>query len=205
VNRQRAYRAGTTLTTAVFIATVFAAHAADYRVGDRLPNASSKDSSQNTVGRFRDIDWLALVPKDWDPMAEVGSLDLANMKDSDPRAVQALQRLKEAVRNAPVQPELEGAKVRIPGFAIPLERAGDKVTELLLVPYFGACIHVPPPPPNQIIHVKLARPASVRTMETVYVSGTLRIARADTEWGRVAYAMDAESVAPYEQGGFRLF
>jgi hypothetical protein len=190
---------------AMFVATVFPAHAADYRIGDPLPTASSKDRSQNAAGRFRDIDWLALVPKDWDPMAEVRSLDLASMKDSDPRAVQALQRLKEAVRNAPVQPELEGAKVRIPGFAIPLERAGDKVTELLLVPYFGACIHVPPPPPNQIIHVKLARPASVRTMEAVYVSGTMKITRADTEWGRVAYAMDAESVAPYEQGGLRLF
>jgi hypothetical protein len=51
--------------------------------------------------------------------------------------------------------ELSGQRVRIPGYLLPLEISGTKVTEFLLVPYFGACIHTPPPPPNQIIHVKI--------------------------------------------------
>ncbi|MFP3457944.1 DUF3299 domain-containing protein, partial [Psychrobacter sp. SIMBA_152] len=58
--------------------------------------------------------------------------------------------------DAPVVEALDGKKVRIPGYVVQLEGDADNVTEFLLVPYFGACIHVPPPPPNQIIHVEYA-------------------------------------------------
>src|SRR5690606_41234775 len=55
--------------------------------------------------------------------------------------------------DAPMVPSLNGKKIRIPGYVVQLEGDADKVTQFLLVPYFGACIHVPPPPPNQIILV----------------------------------------------------
>ena len=198
---RQTFREQLTLAAALVVATASLGYTADYRVGDRLPGTGSKEAPRNTSSAkpFREIDWLALVPKNWDPAAEIRSLDLANMKDDDPRAVQALQRLKDAVRNAPVMQELEGARVRIPGFSIPLERSGDKVSEFLLVPYFGACIHVPPPPPNQIIHVTLARPVTMQMMQALVVSGTMRIVRADTQFGRVAYAMDADSAVPYDR------
>ena len=59
-----------------------------------------------------------------------------------------------AVYNATLVDALDGRDVEIPGYALPLEYAGTEISEFLLVPYVGACIHVPPPPPNQIVHVR---------------------------------------------------
>lgn len=72
--------------------------------------------------------------------------------------------------------ELSGQRVRIPGYLLPLEISGTKVTEFLLVPYFGACIHTPPPPPNQIIHVKKVPKEGYsikKTYEAVWVTGVI--------------------------------
>lgn len=69
---------------------------------------------------------------------------------------------------------LEGASVRIPGYLLPLEITGKQVSEFLLVPWVGACIHTPPPPPNQIVHVKAASPYEMASMfEPVWVTGRL--------------------------------
>ncbi len=74
--------------------------------------------------------------------------------------------------------KLMGKPIKIPGFAVPLE--GDDgfeyVKEFLLVPTFGACIHVPPPPPNQVIHVILDKPVYFeKLMYAVWVSGIVEI------------------------------
>ena len=53
---------------------------------------------------------------------------------------------------------LNGKLVRMPGYLLPIEFAGNRVTEFLLVPWVGACIHTPPPPPNQIVYVKADKP-----------------------------------------------
>ena len=110
-----------------------------------------------------------------------------------------LDRLREAWRSAPVQSSLKGARIRIAGFVVPIERQGDRVTEFLLVPYFGACIHVPPPPANQIIYVIPSRPLNdVQTMDAFWVSGTLDLAYADSPpWGASGYRMKADIVTPY--------
>lgn len=48
------------------------------------------------------------------------------------------------------------SEVSIKGFFLPMEFDEQRrVIEFLLVPYIPSCMHVPPPPPNQIIHVKL--------------------------------------------------
>jgi hypothetical protein len=54
-----------------------------------------------------------------------------------------------------VNKKLDEQEVRIPGFVVPLEGDAKTVTAFLLVPYFGACIHVPPPPTNQVIYVSV--------------------------------------------------
>jgi hypothetical protein len=131
-------------------------------------------------------------------MASLKGLKLENLKDSDPRAMEALEKMREAWSNAPVEPALNGERIRIPGFVIPLEKSGSKVKEFLLVPYFGACIHTPPPPPNQIIHVKAAKPvANMRTMDTMWVSGIMQVRSVDSEFGQAGYQLKAEQVAPY--------
>jgi hypothetical protein len=98
-----------------------------------------------------------------------------------------------------VNPELNGAHVRIPGFIVPLERAADgTISEFFLVPYFGACIHVPPPPPNQIVYVKMRAGASPQSMDDAeWVTGTLHASTKNSALGAAAYTLDGETVEPY--------
>ena len=146
-----------------------------------------------------EIKWEALVPKGWDPAKEFKNLDLSKMQDSDPRTMEALDKLKQEWDNAPAEPAMNGRKGRIAGFALPLERKEGKVTEFLIVPYFGACIHTPPPPANQIIHAKSAKPLTgVKTMVPLWAYGTLSIQRGETTWGVAGYRLTVDKVAPYD-------
>ena len=104
-------------------------------------------------------------------------------------------------------PELNGASVKIPGYLLPLEFSDNLVTEFLLVPYVGACIHTPPPPPNQIVHVNsefgvvsndLYAPVWVEgVMKTESLSATLSFVDG-TDDIPVAYQLEAQEVTPYE-------
>lgn len=72
--------------------------------------------------------------------------------------------------------DLDGQTVRIPGYVLPLEFDGRNVREFLLVPYVGACIHTPPPPANQIVHVKPATSFEIRGLfQAVWVTGDLSV------------------------------
>ncbi|MFT3847610.1 MAG: DUF3299 domain-containing protein [Propionivibrio sp.] len=145
-----------------------------------------------------EVKWEALIPKGWDPAAEFKGIDLAKMNDADPRAIAALNRLKTLWDNAPAEPTMQGKRGRIAGFVVPLERDGDKVTEFLVVPYFGACIHAPPPPANQIILAKSARPLEgVTTMTPLWVQGTFSIIHTDTGMGFAGYQLTVNRIAPY--------
>ena len=74
---------------------------------------------------------------------------------------------------------LIGKSVKIPGFAVPLEEDEEGfefVKEFLLVPVYGMCIHVPPPPPNQVVHVVVEKPVYFETLlYAVWVTGILEV------------------------------
>ena len=98
-----------------------------------------------------------------------------------------------------VRPELNGSKVKIPGFVIPLEGDANTLTEFLLVPYLGACIHVPPPPPNQIIYVKFPQGAPIQELwDIVYVVGTLKTKTINHELAETAYLIQGSAIEPYD-------
>jgi hypothetical protein len=168
----------------------------DYKVGDRLHQHSSAAKSA-----FKLITWDDLMPKDWDPMTDFKKLDYSKLQDSDPRAIDALQKLREAWNKAPIEPSMDGVRIRIPGFIVPLEVAQHQITEFLLVPYFGACIHVPPPPANQIIHVFPQKPLKkgLQSMDAVWISGKLETIPSDTDMGSASYRMKAEVVETYKE------
>ena len=152
------------------------------------------------AGEPRTITWEALVPADWDPFKDFKGLDFQLLDDADPRANEMLKKMRKAWDDAPVNPALVGQTVRIPGFVVPLEDGKEGLREFLLVPYFGACIHSPPPPANQIIHVLPRTPAKgVRSMDTVWVSGVLATGRTDTYMGASSYRIEATQVAPYTE------
>jgi hypothetical protein len=95
----------------------------------------------------------------------------------------------------PVVKELDGKRVRIGGYVVPLDFEATSVKEFLLVPYVGACIHVPPPPPNQIVYVKAAKGFEVAgTFDPVYVTGTLKVASQYTGLAETGYSIDADMV-----------
>ena len=111
-------------------------------------------------------------------------------------------------RNQMVADDLNGRFVRMPGYALPLEFKDTGVTELLLVPYIGACIHVPPPPPNQIVYVSLERPFESDDLFTpVWITGRLAVERVSKSLSYVdgqamipaGYRMTAVRVEPYEE------
>ncbi len=178
-------------------ASALDANQAGYQVGDRLPQQSSAAKSSYKVIN----NWDDLIPKGWDPMKDFKKLDLGKMKDSDPRAQEALLHLREAWNNAPVEPSLNGTRIRIPGFIVPLEVVRHQITEFLLVPYFGGCIHVPPPPANQIIHVFPSKPLKngMQSMDAVWISGVLEARPSTTDMGSASYRMKAEVVEPYKE------
>jgi hypothetical protein len=153
-------------------------------------------------GEPRTITWDALVPAGWDPFKEFKGMDMATLTDADPRAMQFLKRMREVWDNAPANPQLVGQDVRIPGFVVPLEDSKDGLKEFLLVPYFGACVHSPPPPANQIIHVLPRAPAKgLRSMDTVWISGRISTVRTDSFMGAASYRIEATDVAPYQEKG----
>lgn len=167
-----------------------------YTVGERLPAAGAKAGKP----AYREVTWETLVPKGWDPGKIFENLDMATLQDGDPRAMEALDKMRAAWNDAPVDSSLNNTKVRIPGFMIPIDTVKGKVTEFLLVPYFGACIHTPPPPANQIIHVFPSTPLKdVRMMDAIWVSGTIQTSRTDTEFGKSGYRMQASAISPYEK------
>lgn len=172
-----------------------AAGGADFQVGDRL--AAPAAAAQ---GAFREISWDDLIPADWNPEGFLADLKLDDLQDADPRAMEAMQRLREEWDRAPVVERLAGAQVRIPGFVVPLETDGEQIREFLLVPYFGACVHVPPPPANQLIHVIPDSPVPAGwNMLPVWVNGVMAVGRVDSEMGVAGYQLRGVKVEEYKE------
>jgi hypothetical protein len=96
--------------------------------------------------------------------------------------------------------KLNGVVVRIPGFMVPLEDTETRVTEFLLVPYFGACIHTPPPPPNQMAHVLMQRNSAVEVnlWDPIWIVGKLTIESVESPYGIVGFQVTGERIMPYD-------
>ncbi|HSR54015.1 MAG TPA: DUF3299 domain-containing protein [Acidobacteriota bacterium] len=95
--------------------------------------------------------------------------------------------------------KLNGKTVRIPGFMVPLDDDDEAVNEFLLVPYVGACIHTPPPPPNQLVHVKMKgrKRAEVLWWVPIWVEGQLDISSMMSAYGEVGFQVQGLSAEPY--------
>ena len=95
--------------------------------------------------------------------------------------------------------KLDGKLVRVPGFVVPLDDATEDGAEFLLVPYYGACVHTPPPPPNQMAFVQMAGRRSVRLalFDAIWMEGTLRIKNVDSPYGQVGFEIEGLAVKPY--------
>ena len=138
------------------------------------------------------------MPTEFDPELPFKDIDVTSLSDDDPKARELLAKLRQAWDEAPVVSALDGAWVRLPGFVVPLETDGDTTTRFLLVPYVGACIHVPPPPLNQTVLVEAPMGAKFNGLfDALWVTGRLTVKRADTELANAGYTLMATAVNPY--------
>ncbi|MDE2762274.1 MAG: DUF3299 domain-containing protein [Gemmatimonadota bacterium] len=96
--------------------------------------------------------------------------------------------------------DLEGKMVKIPGFTVPLEDWASSATEFLLVPYVGACIHTPPPPPNQLVYIEMdeGKRAKMDGWNPVWAEGVLKIEMTESVYGHVGFTIVGQRVYPYE-------
>ncbi len=141
----------------------------------------------------RELDWLELMPAE--DLALLENMPEVQHEGDGPAL------LPDEIMTGRVVPEMANVDARIPGFVVPLKTTEDmEILEFFLVPYYGACIHVPPPPPNQIIHVKYREGFKLEALyDPVWIEGTLVIERTENVMGTSSYSIVAESVEPYEQ------
>ncbi len=159
---------------------------------------ASLDETGNT--NVKEIEWDELIPEDWRPNVLMEQYNADEISDDDPRAQQLLDKLKALWKEAPVVPALEGQRVKLPGFVVPLEMDAKKIDHFLLVPYYGACIHVPPPPANQTVHVvtRVGNAFEGQLFDAVWVAGTMRVERQSSDLAEAGYRLEDAGVAPYE-------
>lgn len=138
----------------------------------------------------REIDWLEMIPpdelKELENMAEI-EIDHTG---ASPAPVIGSDR---------TVPTMNGLRGKLPGYIVPLESdEKNRVTEFFLVPYYGACIHVPPPPGNQIVYVKPAQPVeNVEIWNPYWIEGTMRIRDEKNDVASASYSFEADKVTPY--------
>lgn len=150
----------------------------------------------------RHIQWAELIPKGWDPYKDsrmkFKDQNLSMLQDSDPKVMDMMNQMREVWDTAPVNDSMQGVVGRLPGYIVPLEESAKGLREFLLVPYYGACIHSPPPPANQIVHVFLKQPIKgYKSMDTVWVHGAIEVKRDQSYMGNSGYRIEATAVERY--------
>lgn len=146
---------------------------------------------------FKELMWDDLLPLD---LGGDALFNPPNVHSPDYQQSPANEMDIQSQVMATVVPELNGQAVRIPGFIVPLEFDDDlTITEFFLVPYFGACIHTPPPPPNQIIFVQDSEGFQLEDIYTPFwISGVMQTVFVENEMAASAYMIDMQYLEEYE-------
>lgn len=156
----------------------------------------------------RILEWDEMMPKGYvesllnSDSSSFSASDNFNFDDSSEQAQQAYDELRNKLASAPIVPELNNQLVKIAGFIVPLDFDFDSETfnTFLLVPYFGACIHTPPPPSNQIVHVSSEQGLNQEFLDyAVWVSGKLSTKSKDSVQAFAAYSMEDVSIEEYKE------
>jgi hypothetical protein len=149
---------------------------------------------------IRVLTWQEMIPADAPPVKLITAPmhDLSKMANT--LAMESAPAAHQLAPHAPVVKSLNGQTVRLPGYIVPLEVSEEgRVTDFLLVPYFGACIHVPPPPPNQIVHVTSELGVKVDELYQPYwIEGPMQVKSSTTDLADAGYQMEADKILIYE-------
>jgi len=172
-----------------------------------------KETGDKNGKAFRTVEWLDLMPKkdldallnppDYISQMEEGAFEDEILTELRNMPKEISDPYQKALVSTEVIKEMDGQRIRIPGFVVPLEFGENKkVTQFFLVPYFGACIHVPPPPPNQIIFVTSKKGLAIKELyDPLWISGIISTSRIENDVALAAYKMEMEFSEIYEEEG----
>ncbi|MDG1446467.1 MAG: DUF3299 domain-containing protein [Porticoccaceae bacterium] len=180
--------------------------------GRGLAQDNNNQTTEFKPGQYTTIQWTELVPQEEidildNPPTYISDIEDGSTEDqlsspvTNSIVLEMADRYQQALVSTNIKPEMNGRKVRIPGFIVPLEFDDQQViTEFFLVPYFGACLHMPPPAPNQMIHVKYAKGLEIDALYyPFWVSGVLKTSLVKNDLATAAYALEMASYEAYEQ------
>ncbi|MEJ6690509.1 MAG: DUF3299 domain-containing protein [Paracoccaceae bacterium] len=138
---------------------------------------------------YIDLDWKDLVPKGETIIPPM----LQGLINHEQAPLSSQQPESTGVRS-----DLNGLIVRLPGFIVPIDYSGTDVTTFILVPFVGACVHVPPPPANQLVFVTTQEPYETSSMfDPVHVVGMFGVSSMSTQLADIAYALSADRIEPF--------
>lgn len=161
---------------------------------------------------FKTIEWTDLIPKEdldalLNPPSYITDIEDGSVEDQISSQIQNAvaaandDRYQQALVSTDVIPEMDGKAIRIPGFIVPLEFDDDQtITQFFLVPFFGACIHVPPPPPNQIIYINYPEGIKLNALyDPFWISGILKTLLIENELATAAYTINMQYFEIYTE------
>ncbi|CAH0992371.1 hypothetical protein SIN8267_02490 [Sinobacterium norvegicum] len=176
-----------------------------------VAHAEATLSETTKPGDFKTIEWVDLIPQDdldallsppdyLDEIADGSPEDQMSNQLQATITAAADDRYQQALVSTAIKAEMNGVAVRLPGFIVPLEYNSEQlITEFFIVPFFGACIHVPPPPPNQIVYVKSSEGFKFDALyKPFWVSGVLQTNLIQNDMATAAYTMDVSTLEYYE-------
>ena len=159
---------------------------------------------------FETIEWPDLMPPEilailLNPPEYIAEIEDGSAEDQISSQIKsgAKQSEEDAYQQALVSTDvneaLDGALIRIPGFVVPLEFDEEQtISQFFLVPYFGACLHMPPPPPNQIILVNAPKGIQMSALyDPFWIEGQLSTSFQENDMATSAYAMQLQRIEPY--------
>ncbi|MGH1466509.1 MAG: DUF3299 domain-containing protein [Cognatishimia sp.] len=138
---------------------------------------------------YIDLEWDDLLPKGEPSIPPA----LFGLIEHDNAPLSSQQPTSSGVRT-----DWNGQVVRLPGFIVPIDYKGTGVSAFILVPYVGACVHVPPPPANQLVFVTTDPPYESKGLfEPVNVIGMFGVSSISTQIADIGYALSADKILPY--------
>lgn len=184
------------------------------------PKQPSQETSINTKAstnitanaNYKALEWTDLLPeKDlhalMNPPEYLTDVEDGSVEDRITSQIQAQLEIDEndpyqqALTSTNIIPEMDGQLIRLPGFVVPLE-FGDKefdVTQFFFVPFFGACIHLPPPPPNQVIFVNYPKSLKLASLQDAFwITGKLKTTLTENDSATSAYSIELHTIEPYD-------
>ena len=181
-----------------------------------VSGANAADDSDDSVSNdtdnliFETIEWPDLMPPEvlailLNPPEYIAEIEDGSAEDQISSQMKSAVNQSEedayqqALVSTDVNENLDGAMIRIPGFVVPLEFDEEQtISQFFLVPYFGACLHMPPPPPNQIILVNAPKGIQMSALyDPFWIEGQLSTSFQENDMATSAYAMRLQRIEPY--------